>query len=74
VPGPLHRGDKNKNSKKWSDLKVFSRTTGPEKLKFTWKLSDIAQKQVYLNYGPRGSGRATIGETVLDVFIQKKYY
>jgi hypothetical protein len=26
--------------------KIFSRTIGPEKLKFTWKLSDIAQKQV----------------------------
>jgi hypothetical protein len=41
----------------------FSRTTGPEKLKFTWKLSDIVQNQVYEKYGPRWWGRAIKGET-----------
>jgi hypothetical protein len=30
----------------------FSTTTGPENLKFTWKLSDIVQKQVSKNHGP----------------------
>jgi hypothetical protein len=43
-------------------LKIFfSRTTGPEKLKFTGKLSNILeiQNQVCKNYGPRGSDGAT---------------
>jgi hypothetical protein len=40
---PLQRGDNHRNAKiGW----VFSSTIGPEKLKFTWKLSDIVQKQV----------------------------
>jgi hypothetical protein len=44
-----------------------SRTTGPEKLIFTWQLSDIIQNQVFvfcffLNHGPRGWVGATIGE------------
>jgi hypothetical protein len=46
-------------------LKIFfSRTTEPEKLKFTYKLSDIVQNQVCKMYGPLGSGGATIGENV----------
>jgi hypothetical protein len=35
-PGPLQRGDDYKNViMGWGHLKIFSRTTGPEKLKFT---------------------------------------
>jgi hypothetical protein len=36
-PDPLQRGDNHKNVKiGWGHLKIFfSRTTGPEKLKFT---------------------------------------
>jgi hypothetical protein len=36
-PGPFQRGDNHKNVKiGWSYLKIiFSRATGPEKLKFT---------------------------------------
>jgi hypothetical protein len=34
-------------------LKIFfSKTTGPEKLKFKWQLPDIVQKLVCKNYGP----------------------
>jgi hypothetical protein len=42
-PGPLQKGDNYKNVKMgWGHLKFFfSRITGLEKLKFTWKLSDI---------------------------------
>jgi hypothetical protein len=45
---------------------VFSRTTWPDNLKFTWKLPDVVQIQICSsNHGLRGSGWATIGETVL---------
>ena len=47
-PGPLQKGGNYKNVKMgWGHLKIFfSRITGPEKLKFTWKLSDILENQV----------------------------
>jgi hypothetical protein len=47
-PGPLQRGDNYKNAKiRWVHLKIFfSRTTGPGRFKFTWKLPDILQIQV----------------------------
>jgi hypothetical protein len=48
-PGPLQKkGDNYKNVKMgWGHLKIFfSRITGPEKLIFTWKLSDILENQV----------------------------
>jgi hypothetical protein len=47
-PGPLQRGDNYKNVKMgWGHLKIFfSKITGPEKLKFISKLSDIVQNQV----------------------------
>jgi hypothetical protein len=36
-------------------LKIFfSRTTEPKKIRFTWKLYDIMQSQVYSNHGPQG--------------------
>jgi hypothetical protein len=56
-------------------LKIFfSRTTGPGKFKFTWKLADIVQIQVCSNHGPRGSGGATIGETIFTcVYIGKMF-
>jgi hypothetical protein len=48
-----------------NDLEIlFSRTTGLEKLTITWKHSNIAQKQVCENHGPRGLGGATNEETV----------
>jgi hypothetical protein len=35
-PGPLHRGDNDKNAKiRWNHLKILSRTTYPENLRFT---------------------------------------
>jgi hypothetical protein len=46
-------------------LKIFfSGTTEPEKLKFTWKFSDIVQNQVSLNHGPRG-----LGDTITRRFV-----
>jgi hypothetical protein len=34
-PGPFQRGDNHKNTEiGWSQLKSFSRTTDPEKLRF----------------------------------------
>jgi hypothetical protein len=43
-PGPLQRGDNHKNAKiGWGHLKIFSRTTKPEKLRFTKKLPEILQ-------------------------------
>jgi hypothetical protein len=46
--GPLQRGDNHRNVRKgWGHLKiVFLRTMKPEKLNFTWKHSDIEQRQV----------------------------
>jgi hypothetical protein len=35
-PGPHQRGDNNKNANiGWDQLKIFSRTNNPEKLRFT---------------------------------------
>jgi hypothetical protein len=47
-PGPLQRGDNHKNVKMgWGPFKIlFLRSTKPEKLNFTRKLSDIEKKQV----------------------------
>jgi hypothetical protein len=55
-------------------LKIFfSRTTKLEKLRFTQRLPDIVEIQVYTNYGPRGSGGATIGKMIFTcVYIGKK--
>jgi hypothetical protein len=45
--GSLQRGDNHKNIKMGlGHLKIFFRTMKPEKLNFTWKLSDLEQKQV----------------------------
>jgi hypothetical protein len=56
----------------WSHLKVFSRTTEPEELKFTGKLSDIMSIHVCSNHGPQGSGGATLGKTLsIGVYIEK---
>jgi hypothetical protein len=46
--GPLQKGDNYENVKMgWGHLKIFFSTiTCPEKLKFTWKLSDILENQV----------------------------
>ena len=43
--GPLQRGDNHENAKiGWCHLKIFfSRTNGPEKLKFIWKLPDTEE-------------------------------
>jgi hypothetical protein len=57
-PGPLQRGDNYKNVKMgWGHLKIFSRTTGAEKLRFIGKLPDTVQNRVSKNHGPRGSDR-----------------
>jgi hypothetical protein len=41
-PGSLPRGDNHLNAKiEWGHLKIFSRTSEPEELIFTGKLSDI---------------------------------
>jgi hypothetical protein len=59
-------GDNHKNAQIWrGHWKFFSsRTTDPEELRFTLKLSDIAQIWACTNYGPRGLGGATKGETI----------
>jgi hypothetical protein len=42
APGTFPRGDNHRNAKIECDhLKIFSRTTEPEELIFTGKLSDI---------------------------------
>ena len=62
-PGPLQRGDNHENAKiGWCHLKIFSKTTGPGKLKFIWKLLDIVEIQVCSNYDPQGYDGATIGD------------
>jgi hypothetical protein len=46
-PDPFQRGDNRRNLRKgWGYLKIlFLRTMKPEKLNFTWKHSDIEQRQ-----------------------------
>ena len=63
-PGFLQRGDNHENAKVgWCHLKIFfSRTTGPGKLRFIWKLPDIEGIQVCSNHGPRGYDGAPIGD------------
>jgi hypothetical protein len=57
----------------WGHLKIFfSRTTEPEWVIFTWKLSDIMQIQNCSHHGPWGSGGATIGKTIfMYAYIEK---
>ena len=43
-------------------LKIFSRTTGPEKLKSIWKLPDVKEIQVCSTHDSRGYDGATIGD------------
>ena len=43
-------------------FKIFSRTTGPGKLKFIWELPDIVEMQVCSNHDPQGYVGATIGD------------
>ena len=44
-------------------LKIFfSRTTGPGKLTFIWKLPDVEEIQVCLTHDPRGYDGAPIGD------------
>jgi hypothetical protein len=51
---------------------ILKSTTKPGKFKFTWQFADIVQIQVCSNHGPRGSGGATIGETIFTcVYIGK---
>ena len=61
---PFKGGDNHENAKiGWCHLKIFfSRTTGPGKLKFIWKLPDIVEIQVCSNHDPRGYDGATIGD------------
>jgi hypothetical protein len=47
----------------WGHLKILSRITKPEKLRFTQKLPYLVQIQVCTNHGPQGSGGAKIGKT-----------
>ena len=63
-PGPLQRGDNHENAKiGWCHLKIFfSRTTGPGKLRFIWKLPDIEEIQVCSNHDLWGYDGATIGD------------
>jgi hypothetical protein len=51
----------------------FSRTTKPEKLRFTRKLSDRVQIQVCTNHGPQRLGGTTMGKTIFTfVHIGRK--
>ena len=63
-PGPHQRGDNHENAKiGWCHLKIFfSRTDGPEKLKFIWKLPDIVEIQVCSNHDPWGYDEAPVGD------------
>jgi hypothetical protein len=72
--GPLQRGDKHKNAKiEWGNFKIFfSRTTKPEKLRFTQKLPNIVEIQICTNHGPRGSGGTHLEKSFLHVFILGK--
>jgi hypothetical protein len=45
--GLLQKRDTYKNAKLGHLKMFFSRTTGPEKFRFTQKLSDIMQIQIY---------------------------
>jgi hypothetical protein len=57
----------------WNHLKIFSRTTKPEKLRFTQELPDIVQIQVCTNHGPWGLDGATFWETIFTgVYVIKK--
>ena len=48
---------------KWCRLKIFfSRTTGPGKLKFIWKLPDLVEIQVCSHHDPRGYYGAPMGD------------
>ena len=47
----------------------FSRTTGPGKLRFIWKLLDIEEIKVCSNHDHRGYDGATIGIKVLHMII-----
>jgi hypothetical protein len=42
----------------------LTRTTGPEKFKFTWNLSRMVQNHVYQYHSPKWSGGATIGKAI----------
>jgi hypothetical protein len=54
-PGSFPRGDNQRNAKVGcGHLQIFLRTTEPEELIFTGKLSDIMQIKVISNHGPRG--------------------
>jgi hypothetical protein len=69
-PGPLERGDNHKNAKiGWGHLKIFySRTTKPEKLRFTLFFFKFVQIMVHWVWGG-----ATIGKTIFTyVDIGKK--
>jgi hypothetical protein len=60
-PGSFPRRDNHINAKiGWDHLKFFSRTTEPEELIFTGKLSDIMYIQVCSSHGPMGAEGATI--------------
>ena len=55
-PGPHQRGDNHENATiGWCHLKIFfSRTTGPEKLRFIWKLPHIVEIQIMTPGGTMG--------------------
>jgi hypothetical protein len=48
--------------------------SGPGKLKFMWKLSDIPQIKIRSNHGSRGSDGATVGETVFTDAVGNIFY
>ena len=56
-------------------LKIFfSRTTGPGKLRFMWKLPDIVEIQVCSNHDPWWYDGATIGDQSLTYDYNGKIF
>jgi hypothetical protein len=63
IKGQVHFKGEINTKMEWSHSKIlFSRTTEPEELIFTWKLSDILSIQVW------ESGGSTIRKTILTIF------
>jgi hypothetical protein len=60
----------------WGHLKIFfSRSTMPEKLRFTLKLPEILQTQVCTNHGPWGLNGARMEKTIFTrVYIGKNLF
>jgi hypothetical protein len=73
--GPLQRRVNHKNEKMGrGHLKIlFWRTMKPEKLNFTWKLSDMEQRQVVYIMGPQGRMGQIKMKCILYFYMDQGY-